>query len=135
MKTIVDYIALYKFNYFHIHLTEDQGWRFESKLYPKLTIKGCKRSHTNFGFKKEEGFYTQEQLKELVDYCHKRYIKVIPEIDMPGHTMSALACYPELSCFDSCHIICKINLKLLHIVKFKFGKLFLAMLTHRPTQF
>lgn len=100
VKTIVDYIALYKFNYFHIHLTEDQGWRFESKLYPKLTIKGCKRSHTNFGFKKEEGFYTQEQLKELVDYCHKRYIKVIPEIDMPGHTMSALACYPELSCFD-----------------------------------
>ena len=96
----MDYIALYKFNYFHIHLTEDQGWRFESKLYPKLTIKGCKRSHTNFGFKKEEGFYTQEQLKELVDYCHKRYIKVIPEIDMPGHTMSALACYPELSCFD-----------------------------------
>lgn len=100
IKSIVDYIALYKFNYFHIHLTEDQGWRFESKLYPELTNIGSKRSHTNFGFKKEEGFYTQEQLKELVRYCHQRFIKVIPEIDMPGHTMSALACYPELSCFN-----------------------------------
>lgn len=100
VKRIVEYIALYKFNYFHIHLTEDQGWRFESKRYPKLTEIGSKRSHTNFGFKKEEGYYTQEQLKDLVDFCHKRFIKVIPEIDIPGHTMSALACYPELSCFD-----------------------------------
>lgn len=100
VKKIIDYISLFKFNYFHFHLTEDQGWRFESKKYPKLTEIGSKRSHTNFGVKKEEGYYTQEQLKEIVDYCHKKFIKVIPEIDIPGHTMSALACYPELSCFD-----------------------------------
>lgn len=100
IKKIIDYIALYKYNYFHFHLTEDQGWRFESKKYPKLTEIGSTRSHTNFGFKKEEGFYAKEQLKDIVEYCHKRFIKVIPEIDIPGHTMSALACYPELSCFD-----------------------------------
>ena len=100
IKKIIDYISLFKFNYFHFHLTEDQGWRFESKKYPKLTEIGSKRSHTNFGIKKEEGFYTQSELRDIVDYCHKRFIKVIPEIDIPGHTMSALACYPELSCFN-----------------------------------
>ncbi len=100
VKTIIDYAALYKFNYFHWHLTEDQGWRFESHKYPKLTEIGSHRSHTNFGIKKESGFYTKYELKEIVQYCHERFIKVIPEIDMPGHTMSALACYPELSCFN-----------------------------------
>ena len=81
-------------------MTEDQGWRFESHKYPKLTEIGSHRSHTNFGIKKEGGFYTKNELKEIVQYCHERFIKVVPEIDMPGHTMSALACYPELSCFD-----------------------------------
>ena len=100
LKKIIDYISLFKFNYLHLHLTDDQGWRFESKKYPELTRKGSVRSHTNFNLIKEKGFYTQEQLKDIVDYCHKKFIKVIPEIDLPGHTMSALACYPELSCFD-----------------------------------
>lgn len=100
VKRLIDYFSLFKFNYFHFHLTEDQGWRFESKKYPKLTAIGSKRSHTNFAIKKEEGFYTQDELREIVEYCHKRFIKVIPEIDIPGHTMSALACYPELSCFN-----------------------------------
>lgn len=100
LKSIIDYISLFKFNYLHLHLTEDQGWRFESKKYPLLTQIGSERSHTNFFGRTEKGFYTQEELKDIVEYCHKKYIKVIPEIDMPGHTMSALACYPELSCFD-----------------------------------
>lgn len=97
---IIDYISLYKFNYFHMHLTDDQGWRFEVKKYPKLTEIGSHRSHTNFNLKPEGGYYTQEQLKYIVEYCHSKFIKVIPEIDMPGHTISAIASYPELSCFD-----------------------------------
>lgn len=97
---IIEYFSALKFNVFHFHLTEDQGWRFESEKYPKLTQIGSYRSHTNFNHKPESGFYTKEELKFIVDICHKKFIKVIPEIDMPGHTMSALASYPELSCFD-----------------------------------
>ncbi len=100
IKRIIDLMALHKMNVFHWHLTEDQGWRVEIKKYPELTEKGSKRSHTNFGIRSEEGYYTQEQVKEIVDYCHKRFIKVIPEFDIPGHTVSAIACYPYLSCFD-----------------------------------
>ncbi len=99
IKRIIDLIALHKFNVFHWHLTEDQGWRVEIKKYPLLTQKGARRSHTNFGVKAEEGFYTQEDIREIVDYCHKRFIKVIPEFDIPGHTVSAISCYPHLSCF------------------------------------
>lgn len=100
VKRIIDSIALFKFNCLHLHLTEDQGWRFESKKYPRLAEIGSKRSHTNFNCKSEGGYYTREQLKEIVEYCHSKFIKVIPEVDMPGHTMSALAAYPQLSCFD-----------------------------------
>lgn len=100
VKRIINIMALHKLNVFHWHLTEDQGWRVEIKKYPELTKKGQKRSHTNFGFISEEGYYTQEQIKEIVEYCHKRFIKVIPEFDIPGHTVSAIACYPYLSCFD-----------------------------------
>lgn len=100
LKKIIDLISLFKFNYLHLHLTEDQGWRFESKKYPKLTEIGSRRSHTNFNAKPESGFYTQDELRDIVQYCHNKFIKVIPEIDIPGHTVSALACYPELSCFD-----------------------------------
>lgn len=100
IKEIIEWASFYKFNYFHIHLTEDQGWRFESKKYPLLTQLGSHRSHTNFNHKPEAGFYTQEQLKDLVKFAHDRFIKVIPEIDIPGHTVSAIACYKELSCFD-----------------------------------
>lgn len=100
IKRLIDLMSYHKFNVFHWHLTEDQGWRIEIKKYPELTKKGQKRSHTNFGVKPEEGFYTQQEVKEIVSYCHDRFIKVIPEFDVPGHTVSAIACYPYLSCFD-----------------------------------
>ncbi|MEG0546130.1 MAG: beta-N-acetylhexosaminidase [Oscillospiraceae bacterium] len=99
VKRFIDMMAVHKLNIFHWHLTEDQGWRVEIKKYPLLTEKGSKRSHTNFGFRPESGFYTQEEIKEIVKYCHDRFIKVVPEFDIPGHTVSAIACYPELTCF------------------------------------
>lgn len=100
VKHFLDLMALHKLNTFHFHLTEDQGWRIEIKKYPLLTQKGSKRSHTNFGIIPRSGFYTQEEIKDIVKYAHSKYIKVIPEFDIPGHTVSAIACYPELSCFD-----------------------------------
>lgn len=100
VKRIVDFIALHKFNVLHWHLTEDQGWRIEIKKYPLLTEKGSKRSHTNFNRKPHGGYYTQEDIKEIVAYCHTRNIKVIPEFDVPGHNVAAIACYPYLSCFN-----------------------------------
>ncbi len=100
VKRIVDLMALHKLNVLHWHLTEDQGWRVEIKKYPLLTEKGSKRSHTNFNNKPHGGYYTQEQIKEIVEYCHSKYIKVIPEFDVPGHMVSAIACYPYLSCCD-----------------------------------
>lgn len=104
IKKYIDFIALHKLNTFHWHLTDDQGWRLEIKKYPKLTTIGSKRSGTIIGrypgkgFDSTEysGFYTQEQAKEIVEYAAKRYITVIPEIDIPGHCMAALAAYPEL---------------------------------------
>lgn len=100
VKKFVDLCALHKINVFHWHLTEDQGWRIEIKRYPLLAAKGGTRSHTNFNRKPHSGFYTQNEIKEIVDYCAKRHIEVIPEIDMPGHMRAAIACYPELSCFE-----------------------------------
>lgn len=100
IKRIIDLMALHKLNVLHWHLTEDQGWRIEIKKYPLLTEKGSYRSHTNFGFKPHGGYYTQDDIKEIVAYCHERKIKVIPEFDVPGHCVSAIACYPYLSCFD-----------------------------------
>lgn len=100
IKRIVDLMALHKLNVLHWHLTEDQGWRVEIKKYPLLTEKGSERSHTNFNRKPHGGYYTQEDIKEIVAYCHARKIKVIPELDVPGHTVAAIACYPYLSCFD-----------------------------------
>lgn len=100
VKRIVDLIAFHKYNTLHFHLTEDQGWRVEIKKYPLLTEKGSKRSHTNFNHKSHKGYYTQEDIREIVAYCHERKIKVIPEFDIPAHTVSAIACYPYLSCFD-----------------------------------
>lgn len=98
IKRIVDLMALHKLNVLHWHLTEDQGWRVEIKKYPLLTQKGSMRSHTNFNHKPHGGYYTQEDVKEIVAYCHSRKIKVIPEYDIPGHSVAAIACYPELSC-------------------------------------
>lgn len=99
IKRMIDLMALHKLNTFHWHLTEDQGWRVEIKKYPLLTEKGSRRSHTNFGLRPESGFYTQSDIREIVEYCHARFIRVVPEFDIPGHCVSAIACYPQLSCF------------------------------------
>ena len=109
----IDMMAMHKMNTFHFHLTDDQGWRIEIKKYPKLTEVGAKRKHTLVDYYyvnwphvydgKEYGpyFYTQEEIKDIVAYAAERYIDVIPEIEMPGHALAALASYPELSCDPS----------------------------------
>ena len=107
IKKYIDYLALHKFNYFHWHLTEDQGWRIEIKKYPRLTKFGAWRNGTIIGRYPGKGndgihyggFYTQEQIKGIVKYAADRYITVVPEIEMPGHSSAAIASYPELSCF------------------------------------
>ena len=107
VKKYIDFIALHKMNTFHWHLTEDQGWRIAIKKYPKLTQVGAYRNGTIIGRypgsgndgEKEGGFYTQQEIKELVQYAADRYITVIPEIEMPGHSSAAIAAYPALSCF------------------------------------
>jgi hexosaminidase len=108
VKRFIDLMALYKFNTFHWHLTDDQGWRIEIKKYPKLTEIGAWRDSTvnahysanprTYTVEKYGGYYTQEQLKEVVDYAAKQYITIVPEIEMPGHARAALAAYPEYSC-------------------------------------
>lgn len=108
VKKYIDLMASYKLNYFHWHLTDDQGWRIEIKKYPKLTEVGSKRAQTLIGKPAGDqsmydntphgGFYTQEQIQEIVAYAHERYITVIPEIEMPGHSLAAIAAYPEMSC-------------------------------------
>ncbi len=107
VKKYIDFIAMHKMNTFHWHLTEDQGWRIEIKKYPKLTSIGGFRNGTIIGHhpgtgndgKKEGGFYTQQEIKEVVKYAADRYITVIPEIELPGHSSAAIAAYPQLSCF------------------------------------
>ncbi|TAJ09178.1 beta-N-acetylhexosaminidase [Marinilabiliaceae bacterium JC017] len=94
VKRLIDLLADYKINILHLHLSDDQGWRIEIKSWPKLTAIG---GSTEVGGG-EGGFYTQEQYKEIVQYAKERYITIIPEIDMPGHTNAALASYPELNC-------------------------------------
>lgn len=99
VKLFIRKMASHKLNFFHFHLTEDQGWRVEIKKYPLLTQKGSSRSKTNYNNKPHSGFYTQEEIKEIVSYAHEFCIKVMPEYDIPGHSMSAIACYKELTCF------------------------------------
>lgn len=107
IKKYIDYIALHKMNYFHWHLTEDQGWRIEIKKYPRLTSVGSKRYGTIIGRfpgtgndnTPYGGYYTQEQIKDIIAYAAKRYITIIPEIELPGHGSAAIASYPYLSCF------------------------------------
>jgi hexosaminidase len=100
----LDLMALQKLNVFHWHLTEDQGWRIEIKRYPRLTEIGSKRAGTSRGFygppagAPHGGFYTQAEIREIVAYAARRHILVVPEIEMPGHSLAALAAYPELSC-------------------------------------
>ena len=106
VKRLLDDMAFYKLNVFHWHLTEDQGWRIEIKKYSELARVACKRNNEQLNRAGDmenepygEGcFFTQEDVKEIVDYAAKRNITVIPEIDMPGHITSALSVFPELSC-------------------------------------
>ena len=106
IKKIIDILALLKMNVFHWHLTEDQGWRIEIKKYPKLVEIGSKRKDTLIGgymskkYRGEphEGYYTQKEIQDVVQYAKERFIEVIPEIEIPGHCTAALASYPELSC-------------------------------------
>ena len=123
LKRQIDLLAHFKFNKLHLHLTDDQGWRIEIKQYPELTQKGAWRTFNkhdslslqktkenpdfeldpNFLVRNEEtvlygGFYTQEEIRDLVKYAQERHIEIIPEIDMPGHMMAAINAYPELSC-------------------------------------
>ncbi len=93
IKKYIDYLAAYKMNRFHIHLTDDQGWRIEIKKYPKLTQIGAS---TQVGGGKG-GFYTQKEYIDIVNYANKRFITIVPEIDMPGHTNAALSAYAELN--------------------------------------
>lgn len=122
----VDLLALYKMNKFHLHLTDDQGWRIEIKNYPELTEKSAWRTFNaqdsvcmdkavedpRFNFEKKHlreldgqtqygGFYTQDELRELVAYAQSRHVEIIPEIDMPGHMMAAIQVYPELACIEN----------------------------------
>ncbi|SDZ86021.1 beta-N-acetylhexosaminidase [Pedobacter hartonius] len=107
VKKYLDLMAQYKLNNFHWHLTEDQGWRIEIKKYPKLTSVGSERAGTIIGHHPGvttdntpyKGFYTQNEVKEVVAYAAKKFINVIPEIEMPGHASAAIAAYPQLSCF------------------------------------
>jgi hexosaminidase len=106
IKQYIDLMAMYKMNKFHWHLTEDQGWRIEIKKYPKLTQTGAWRKGTMVGKYSDQkydsipygGFYTQEQIKEVVTYAAKKHITIVPEIEMPGHSVAAIASYPWLSC-------------------------------------
>jgi hexosaminidase len=108
VKRLLDVMAVLKMNVFHWHLTEDQGWRIQIEKYPKLTEIGSKRPGTApslmgvFGKRHDgiphEGFYTQDEIREIVAYAAERHITVVPEIEMPGHSVAALAAYPEFSC-------------------------------------
>jgi len=112
VKKYIDLMAAYKFNTFHWHLTDDQGWRIEIKKYPRLTTIGSQRAQTVIGNYHDRtpqqydntpygGFYTQDQIRDVVKYAADRYITIIPEIEMPGHSEAALSAYPELSCDPS----------------------------------
>lgn len=108
IKQYIDFLTYYKFNYFHWHLTDDQGWRMEIKQFPKLTQIGGYRKETLVGHyndqpvqydgKRYGGYYTQDEIREIIAYSLDRKITVVPEIEMPGHARAALAAYPELSC-------------------------------------
>lgn len=108
IKKYIDLLAYHKFNFFHWHLTEDQGWRIEIKKYPRLQEVAAYRRETVVGRhdasskeydgKRYGGYYTQEEIKDIVNYAADRYVTIIPEIEMPGHSIAALAAYPELGC-------------------------------------
>lgn len=99
VKRYIDLMAAYKMNVLHLHLTDDQGWRVEIKKYPRLTTVGSKFAPE---FNEMGGYYTQDDVRQLVKYAEARNITIVPEIDMPGHVCAALAAYPELSCRGVC---------------------------------
>lgn len=111
IKSYIDVMAAYKLNTFHWHLTEDQGWRMEIKKYPKLATVASWREGTLLNHYKDkehqfdnvpyQGYYTQDEIKEVVRYAASKYINVIPEIELPGHSLAALSAYPELGCGDN----------------------------------
>ncbi|MFD0793688.1 family 20 glycosylhydrolase [Mucilaginibacter litoreus] len=112
VKRYIDLMAAYKLNTFHWHLTDDQGWRIEIKKYPKLTSVGSFRKESVIGNYKDRqplqydgvpvsGYYTQDQIRDVIKYASERYVTIVPEIEMPGHALAALASYPELSCDPS----------------------------------
>lgn len=105
VRQFIDMLALHNINRFHWHLTDDQGWRIEIKKYPLLTQIGSKRAQTVIGHnsgkydgKPYSGFYTQQQIRDIVKYAADRYITIVPEIDLPGHMQAALAAYPDMGC-------------------------------------
>ncbi|GAB2568180.1 glycoside hydrolase family 20 protein [Spirosoma areae] len=109
VKKFINVMAMHKQNTFHWHLTDDQGWRIEIKKYPKLTQVGSKRAETligqytqnypqQFDGKPHGGFYTQDEIRDVVRYAQSQFVTIVPEIEMPGHALAALAAYPELSC-------------------------------------
>jgi hexosaminidase len=105
VKVYIDMLAMHNMNQFHFHLSEDQGWRIEIKKYPELTQIGAYRDGTVIGHNgnlydtiRHGGFYTQDELRDLIQYAAERHINIIPEIDLPGHMQAALACYPQLGC-------------------------------------
>lgn len=114
VKEYIDLLALHNMNTLHFHLSEDQGWRIEIKKYPKLTEVGAVRHRTVVGRIGSgqydsitvQGYYTQEQLRDLVRYAADRYVNIIPEIDLPGHMLAALASYPELGCTGGPYEVC-----------------------------
>lgn len=113
VKKYLDFMAFYKYNYFHWHLTDDQGWRIEIKQFPRLQEVASFREETLIGHYNDQpvrydgrrygGFYTQEEIKEVIQYAADRNITIVPEIEMPGHARAALAAYPELSCNGDIH--------------------------------
>jgi hexosaminidase len=110
VERFIDLLALHKFNVFHWHLTDDQGWRIEIKKYPRLTEIGAWRSGTLVGHLPRDrsnlqydgvphgGFYTQDEIRRVVEYARQRFVRVVPEIEVPGHAQAAIAAYPELGC-------------------------------------
>ena len=108
VKDFIDHMVAYKLNILHLHLTDDQGWRIEIKSLPKLTQVGAFRPERGaWGLpnkastdepKTYGGFYTQEDMKEIIQYAKDRFVTILPEIDVPGHSLAMIAAYPELSC-------------------------------------
>ncbi|MEA1882825.1 MAG: family 20 glycosylhydrolase, partial [Candidatus Marinimicrobia bacterium] len=118
IKRYIDFLAMHKMNIFHWHLTEDQGWRLQIDQYPKLQKVSAWRDESLIGHyrdlprqfdgKRYGGYYTKDDVREILDYAAKRYITVVPEIEMPGHARAALAAYPELSCTGGPHSVAKL---------------------------